>query len=758
MMQPSAVLIEGPSDFNEHLHELQLDHELPIAIYSYFRMTIEPDAESDMSSAVPLQSGVYYPFCEYSPEWVALRSGFANGADVRFIDLPWSESFGDERATHRYADAELRHGRYVSALCERLQVNDFDELWDRMIESQMALSLDDYLRRTHEYCLNTRYWQQDISPSDRRREAFMASQIRTACEQGSGPVLVVTGGFHSSALLARVEGIDDEDLGIDDPESLPADLNEAVQDSGIALTNYSFRQLDGLTGYNAGMPSPGFYQQVWQQRVSNNDGTAFDHEPLLNSVVDAIRKRKQTLSTADLIAVQTSAQALAAIRGRQHVWRRDLVDAVTTSLIKDELEYTGSSPMLDAVHDVLRGTQTGKLAAGTRLPPLVHDIRSCLERYGLTPAPLAKTLELDLLASKDADKSRLLHQLLALEIGGIQRVGGTDFLARDDMQQIWETWKVRWTPSFESSCIEAARYGTALASAVATRLTEKADRELNDASAAAELLITASRCGAETLSKDLIVTVARLIASEPRFIETAAALGHVLFLYCYDEALGTTRLPQLQSLIAAAFSRSLWLLDALGSQASTQPELLQGLQNLLETYRRVADVLDLADGEFASVLARVQSDIHKPPQVRGGAAGILWSIGAASADSVRDDMHLFSSPVQLGDYLSGLFALAREVAQRNPLLVNAIDAILLQFDGEQFQTALPALRLAFTSFSPREKHYLLSTLFESLGIMQSTVSNRVAADVTSATEALAIEDQIFEAIAKYGLEQIDGEI
>jgi hypothetical protein len=32
--RPAAVLIEGPSDFNDRLDELALAHELPIAIYS----------------------------------------------------------------------------------------------------------------------------------------------------------------------------------------------------------------------------------------------------------------------------------------------------------------------------------------------------------------------------------------------------------------------------------------------------------------------------------------------------------------------------------------------------------------------------------------------------------------------------------------------------------------------------------------------------------------------------------------------------
>ncbi|MEM0926510.1 MAG: DUF5682 family protein, partial [Planctomycetota bacterium] len=251
--RPQFVLIEGPSDYNEYLDELFLGHKLPIAIYSYFRTT-------------DLHSGVYYPFCDYSPEWLALCEAKRANAGVRFIDLPWSESEGDERQTHRYADAELRRGKYVSALCERLHVDGFDDLWDRMIESQLNLSIDEYFARTHEFCLGIRSWEDDVSISDRRRESFMAAQIDQALQQASGQVLVVTGGFHSSALVALVEGLSCVGLGLDDPKPRPDGESRMIRDKGVALTTYSYQRLDGLRGYNAGMPNPGFYRHVWKQR------------------------------------------------------------------------------------------------------------------------------------------------------------------------------------------------------------------------------------------------------------------------------------------------------------------------------------------------------------------------------------------------------------------------------------------------------------------------------------------------------------
>ncbi|MEM7474931.1 MAG: DUF5682 family protein [Planctomycetota bacterium] len=748
--KPAAVLIEGPFDYNDYLDELYLGHKLPIAIYSYFR-------------TATFHSGVYYPFCEYSPEWLALSMGRQVESDVRFIDLPWSESQGDDRQIHRYADAELRRGRYVAALCERLQVEGFDDLWDRMIESQVALSIDDYLTRTHEYCLSTRCWEHEVSVSDRRREAFMAEQIQAAIAKNSGQILVVTGGFHSSALAARVDELEVDAPGLETPTPIPADETPDILDRGVALTTYSYERLDGLHGYDAGMPSPGFYRQAWKQlhadrrssRSSTVKETSFDHQPLLQSLVKALRKRKQTLSTADLIAVETSAKTLAAIRGRESVWRRDLVDGVTSALIKDELQLEGVSPFLDAVYEVLRGKQAGRLAEGVRLPPLVEAIRVELEESDLLPVRKSTTLELDLLNQEDVKRSRLLHRLRVLEIRGFRCTGGTDFLAREEMQDLWESWEIHLSPDLESSCIEAARYGTVLEYAVAAKLVEDAGGKIRDASAACALLINASRCGANTISQDLIESLRALIAKESRFEEVGTALGHLLFLYCYDEAFGTTRLEKLGSLISETFTRALWLFEALGQTSASDPRLMLAIQNIAETYRRVPDVLEAGEAEYAGVLSRIQADSGKSPDVRGAAAGMLWLLGGATSEQILADMKYFSSPAQLGDFLSGLFRLAREVAQRHPDLVHSIDELLTGFDSQGFQTALPALRLAFTSFTPLEKHQLLSTLFELLGISNAAIPKLQTANAETAAQALALEERIQEIITKYGLEAID---
>lgn len=733
-MRPAAVLVEGPSDFNEQLDELFLDHELPIAIYSHVR-------DSDGG-----RHGAYYPYCDHSPEWQAMHAARDVGATVRFIDLPWADVNQLDRAVHRYADAELRRGRYVQHLCRRLGVDNFDDLWDRIVEVEPDLAIEDYMQRVHELCYHVRLWEEEVSECDRRREAFMAGEIRRALNERAAPVLVVTGGFHSSALFARIHEVDCP--GTDDPAEHVRAKPGVGEERGIALTPYSYEQLDSFTGYDAGMPSPGFYHHVWRDRQNSR---AFSPRPLLAQVVQSLRERNQTVSTADLIAVETTARALASLRGRDTVWRQDLLDGVIGALVKEELELGCESPFLEEILRVFRGDRRGRLSARAKLPPVVEDIRRQLHELNLVPQPRYREAEIDLLQPDDLLRSQVLHRLRILGIAGFKRIDGADFVARDDLSRLWEVWRISWSPDYDATSIEAARYGTTLVDAATQRLTERARQGVPGAAAAALILLDAALAGVRVITDELEQRLEKLVQQDSEFISVARAVGHLLFLYCYDEALGTAGSEQIGRLLRETFTRAAWLLESLGQVAGQEKDVLNGIRVLVESFERTEDRLELNGEEFTAVLSRVETDQDQVAAVRGAAVGALWALGAADAEQVGADLRLFSDPNQLGDFLTGLFCLGREVAQRRPELVKAIDSALMSFTGDDFLHALPSLRLAFTYFTPREKHHMLTTLFESQGIQEEQPLEALEVDAATAAAALALEEKLFEAMEKYGL-------
>jgi hypothetical protein len=114
-------------------------------------------------------------------------------------------------------------------------------------------------------------------------------------------------------------------------------------------------------------------------------------------------------------------------------------------------------------------------------------------------------------------------------------------------------------------------------------------------------------------------------------------------------------------------------------------------------------------------------------------------------------MRQFYDADLLGDFLTGLFALAREQVQRQRNLVLSIHETLTGYSDDEFLVALPALRLAFTYFTPREKHHLALTLREGLGLREEPALAALSVDVETAARALMLEGRLFEAVRTYGL-------
>jgi Family of unknown function (DUF5682) len=757
-IKPAAILIEGPSDFNPQIAELNLPHELPIAIYSFAKL------------GEGTRRGAFYPYCIYSPEWQALQVAQELAIPAQFIDLPWADIANVAIATHRYADTELRQSLYVSRLCETLGIEGLDNLWDQLFEIDPHLSLETYLERCHQFCFHCRIVDGCTSQSDLQREAFMAEQIEQAMLRHPRPILVVTGGFHSYALYAKVFN-----QPFEEPLPVPANVQQLLQQAGIplpdfakpvmpnaerglALTPFTYDRLDSLTGYDAGMPSPGFYHQVWCDRTTEPntlrpERTMSIYRRLLAQVAVDLRQRKQQISSADLIAVETTAQGLATLRGHTEVWRQDLVDGITAALIKEELTTQTSHPFLGAVYEVFRGNARGRLAVGTSVPPLVADIKQQLHAYELTPKNYTQAVKLNLHEAKHLRRSQILHQLRILQISGYDRLNGTDFATRQDLAYLWEEWSICWSPAYEGSCIEAAIYGSTLAEAAENRLLELAAKVERQAETAALLLLDTALMGLHHLAQPLYQCLLALIRSDSDFFTVTGALGHLLYLYRYDEVLGTSGSKEIGHLLQETFNRSLWLLESLGQVQGDDRSLLLGVKALLETFDRCGNPLSLNRIVLVDVLQRVSADRLQNPLLRGSTTGALWGLGETPTAQILADLQFMGNPDRLGDFLTGLFCLAREVAQRHPELLQQIDRLLQGFDDEMFLVALPALRLAFTYFTPREKHAIALTLVQSWEVSEESCTPPPQLEITPEVIARAkeFEAQLLQAIERYGL-------
>lgn len=726
LLRPAYVLVEGPADFNPRLPELLLGHELPVAIFTHLR-----SKEREHAS--------WTPFCEYSPEWVALTAGTAVGAEVRFIDLPaWHPAFEDR--INVYADAEARYADAMERLCQAYAVDNFDTLWDHVFEvsgdASGLATFFDVVRGAAE-----------AGASDSAREEYMAAWVRAAVEDaGERPVVVVTGGFHRPALVRlsasgnSSNSSKDSSSGDSSWPEVPVPPEDASR--GSYLVPYSFRRLDAFTGYQSGMPSPAYYQRLWEH------GPAKAATALMETVVRRLRKRKQRVSTADLIAARTLAEGLARLRGHPHPARTDVLDglasALVTNVLDEPLPWTrrgelvpGTDPVIVEMVAALSGDRVGALHPDTPLPPLVHDVAAELERHGLSGTG---PVHLDL--TTDLPRSRLLHRLRVLKIPGYQRLSGP---ATGIDPVLHEEWHRSTSDRQLPALIEAGAHGPTLADAATAVLTARlATDDL------APALFDATFCGLTDVSLAVLDVLRPKVAQAADLSEFAVLLATVLGLWRHDHLLGTAGSPLLGSVLAASVSRILWLAEGIHSgPAPADPKRLAALTGLRDT---LVHYSSSEDREAAlAVMRRIANDQTAPPDLRGAAFGLTWSLG----DEVDPQPAIrgATTTTTLGDWLAGLFALAREevLATAGPVL-STLDDVVASFGDKDFLVAVPALRGAFAYFPPQDRETIAEGLLARRGMRGSAKSLlRLSVAPLEAAELAELEAHVDELLAREGL-------
>jgi hypothetical protein len=734
-VRPRFVLIEGPSDMNERLAELALPHRLPIAVFTY--MVHEGRSQASWS-----------PFCDYSPEWIALATARRVGAEARFMDLPaWHAAFSE--VANRYSDRHGKRSSRLDALCARLGVEDFDALWDHLFE-QSRNDLEVELRT---YFAEVRR-DEPAGDRDEQREEFMAQCIGWAMKQDRGDVVVVCGGFHAPFLVEAWKNAKGDWPELPQP---PADAR-----SGSYLVPYSFHRLDSFVGYESGMPSPNYYQSVW------DEGPVVASERLLGEAVARLRKKKQTVSAADLIAAWSAAQGLQALRGHSVVARCDVLDGIATALVKDALEVplpwtrrgkllARTDPLLVEVVAAFSGERTGELARGTPRPPLVEDAMAELAAHGLTPERQPRVVAISL--TDELPKCRVLHRLRVLGVPGFQRESGPEWATDAELS---EEWTISQRLETEAALIEASGYGSTLESAATARLEEALLSANGRLEALAAILGEAVFTGISALATRVLGLVARSVGAEPSLPALGQALARLVAVWRHDTLLGAAGARELALVIEAAFERGLWLVEGLQGVQGSEEEVAAFVA-LRDTLRHAgrpvpSGGLALDRTRTLAVMERAATDKTVAPALRGAALGFLWASGGFVDPGRAEERAIHAlrgaaTPKTIGDFLVGLFALAREQVLEARGLVAALDDALAALDRASFLVALPALRLAFSWFPPAEKERLAETVLALLGGDPHSARSylELALDPNEVARGLVLDELVTERARKFGL-------
>jgi len=728
-VRPSAILVEGPASFTPLIPTiLDADTRPPIAVYTHFidvdrRLSKTEDGELDLG---PARFAAYYPFCDYSPELIALRCGREVGARLEFIDLDYADQvLAEHHATSKskkprietlMREHRLQQSNYLHSLAQRSGCRDFNEMWDHLFEADFqARSTEAFMREVATYCYFARLdAAQESLEADGTvaREAAMIAAIDraiAALRSGDGPILVVTGGFHTVALPA---------LSGKGSKVCPTTRrsSDAVQQ---ALIRYSFEQLDALNGYQAGMPSPSYYNRLWRELSAGN---LSPHSEIAISILVEIgamtreRDMQVSLSVADEIAALQQASLLASFRGHSGPTREDLLDGVRSCFVKGGMDAEGAVLMGMVAH-VLSGKEIGNVPAGAGVPPIVASFRREAERARLDiQDSLKRRVTLEIYRKPQHRRtSRLLHSLNFLRVPFAALEAGPDFVRGKNLERIHEHWQYSWSPMTEGGLVEAAVYGSTVEEATVSRLREaiaRLDEQGNGRSAAAAvaMLTHACRMGLHRHTADLLALITGSIGEEPSFAGAVRAANQLLLLWQSREPLEAHSLVEIPQLLQAAYLRACYLTPTL---AQCPEEELAGALDCLASMRELLTAATDAalDGELfwsaAKGILASPNQAHPPySTIAGAVAGLLFTAGHMSEAEL--DSLVVGSLVGISDsqkrvgFLRGLMTTSREAAWQNRPLIQSLDAILDEWGEAEFIAALPSLRLALAVLTPRE--------------------------------------------------------
>lgn len=754
--QPSVVLVEGPRDFTGLIP--LLTHEaaqMPLAVYSYARHGAGEEQA---------RWAGYYPFCDYSPELVALRDATKQGIPARFIDLTLAEQHLATRELKEELTPEsllderhYRHSAALRLLAERLGCRDDEDLWELLFEAEAGhLTTIEQVERVAAYCSLARadYSADDLAADGTTAsEAEMVWHIREALAErspGDGPVIVVLGGFHAIALPALLA----------DPPARPSFKPGGITEDS-ALIRFSFERLERLNGYAAGMTSPAWHQQLWERLT----GAPTDEEPrtaaLLSALLDISRDlrvdQQLPLSVASVAAAFEQALQLAALRDHPAPLRSDLLDAVTSCFVKGAADVEGLR-ISAACRRSLTGDAIGTLPPGTGTPPLVQDVFDRLHRQRLkVDSPARQTTSLDIYRSPaHRETSRVLHGLSLLGVPFALKVAGPDFVRGSGLGRLHERWEYKWSPLTEGALVEASVFGSTLPAAVLAKFSgvvadHRESSQRSDALVAVSLLSQACVLGLQTQVPATLDLVEATIAEDASFTNVATATARLALLWEAREPLEARLVDELPALLRTAYGRVIYLGRELqGGRAGESMEIVKALVTLRELL--AAQTGAQLDGElYWQLIARIHGE-YDVPVVRGAATGLLYSAGRLDSAELAGQVagHLAGgvAPADAVGFLTGLLATAREAAWQESELLAGLDRRLAGWDAETFVAHLPELRLAFADLTPRETDQVASAVAKLHGrddlgsLTERTVcAQEVQRNLEAAAEVAALLDR-----------------
>ena len=713
VLNPACVLVEGPPEGDE-LIQYVADPGLkpPVAIL------LHAVDEADLAS--------FMPFAEFSPEWQAMEWALQHKRHVRFCDWPAAVSLALKKAVHEHpesAPAPVR-GDALDLLASAAGYEDGETFWNGLIEQrggsgQEALSVFASIEtamteaRARE---DSNAQSQEEATRNLPREAFMRSNIRAALKEFDGEVAVVTGAWHVSGLRQATKTAEDRALLKDLP-------HVKIEATWVPWTD---SRLSALSGYGAGVISPGWYRHLWSLYTGKKLPTAAEFASVWQSrTAFKLREEGYTAPTASAIEASRLALGLAAIRDLPMPGLAEMREASLAAMCDGN-----PVPLAMLERKLYIGERVGEI--GERVPqnPLARDLDAWQRKTRLKPQDLELEIKLDLRSEAGLLKSTLLHRLNLINVPWGKL---TD--AQAGRGTFREVWVIEWEPFYSVSLAEALVYGVTIEQAAANATLKKAG-ETTSITRLAYLIQSALVADLPETAASCIEQLQSVAVSSSDITDLMKAVSPLVRVLRYGTA---RRLPEdaLRSLI---LSISVEInagvrIGSRGLDEATAAARISAMEAYDEALRLFAD--DALTSSWRHELGRIVGDDQVTPSIAGLSLRRLHDVQAWELEKVAAEFarHTGSrQPKESGAFLEGFLRGGSEVLLQDEPLLQLLDAWLCELTDTDFTDSLPLLRRSMSGFDAVARRRLLEQVQRGRQESASTAS-RAAADSNPAFEA-----------------------
>ena len=577
-------------------------------------------------------------------------------------------------------------------------------------------------------------------------------------------VVVVTGAFHTLALLDVLEGA---------PEAAWVRAQRGAEldpQRDAWLIRYDFDRLDGLRGYGAGMPAPGFWQRAFHARLAGVDGRTFAIDVVLE-VAARLRESGEPIGSATVMDAAQQAVRLAELRGRGWPGRTDIADALLSCFVKDDLGLSGA--IGDALRQVFGGPALGELPDGIAAPPLVAQARREAQRlrFVITDAS-PRQVHLDTQRKPAHVRRReFLARMRFVGSGFARQVGGADLVQGTGAGLLFEEWEYAWTPLVEAALIAASARGATIAELVRAGVARRL---------AADAL--ASGAVARLISELLVMGEPDALAPALNALRDCYAgdshLGSVLdSLHALASLLGEhgrlalgERADVVRELLVTGLAAAAHLIAPLSglrnkelaeacSQVISLRSLLLRLADLAEPGPRLVEALETLEPvetfepqAITRELRRLRRDRRTPARLQACLLGLAFCDADLGSDELATATaaHLApgADPERVAEFLLGILQAAPDLLLHTPELLRSLNAALGGMEPQAFLSVLPDLRRAFTWLKPTETHRLAGLLADLTGARVSELDDVLSLDPVLAERAAGIERDLVATLVR----------